>query len=126
MQAQKRRIDPGVAQQLIQEPHRFGFFQAMRVLEHMFAHLPGSGGAPLDRVRFHNSLSLAFPAGEIEDIEAYSEDGTRLEKAAAIEHAVATETVGSVHLTPAFTGFTGAAGGVLPLHYTELLVQREI
>ena len=125
MQAQKRRIDPGVAQQLLQEPHRFGFFQAMRVLEHMFAHVPGSGGAPLDRVRFRNSLALVFPVSEIENIEAYSEDGTRLEKAAAIEHAVATETVGRVHLTPAFTGFTGA-GGVLPLHYTELLVQREI
>ena len=125
MQATKRRIDPGVAQQLLQDPHRFGFFQAMRILEHMFAGAPGSAKAPLDRLRFRNSLSLSFPASEIEAVEAWSEDGVKLEKAAAIEHAVATETVGSVSLTPAFVGFTGVSG-VLPLHYTELLAQREI
>lgn len=124
MQASKRRIDPGVAQQLLQEPQRFGFFQAMRLLEHLFSRAPGSGKAPLDRLRFRNSLSLSFPACEIEAMEAYSEDGIRLEKAAAIEHAVATETVGSVQLTPAFSGFTGVSG-VLPLHYTELLAHRE-
>lgn len=124
MQATKRRIDPGVAQQLLQEPHRFGFFQAMRLLEHLFS-ARGQGSPPLDRLRFRNSLSLSFPANEIEAIEARSEDGLKLEKPAAIEHAVATETVGMVHMTPAFAGFTGVSG-VLPLHYTELLVQREI
>ncbi|HRO28323.1 MAG TPA: type VI secretion system baseplate subunit TssG [Luteimonas sp.] len=125
MQAPKRRIDPGVAQQLLQEPHRFGFFQAMRLLEQLFSRQNGSAGAPLDRVRFRNSLALSFPASEIEGIEAWSEDGTPLQKAAAIEHALATESVGGVRLTPAFSGFTGVAGA-LPLHYTEMLAQREI
>ncbi|MFT4256669.1 MAG: type VI secretion system baseplate subunit TssG [Pseudoxanthomonas sp.] len=125
MQATKRRIVPGVAQQLLREPHRFGFFQAMRVLEHLFSRQQASRAEPLDRLRFRNSLALSFPASEIEAIEAYSDDGMKLEREAAIEHAVATESVGAVHVTPAFTGFTGVSGA-LPLHYTELLYQREI
>ena len=46
MQTAQRRIDPGVAQQLLQQPHRFGFFQAMRVLEHLFSRqgAHGEGG----------------------------------------------------------------------------------
>ncbi len=124
MQATKRRIDPGVAQQLLQEPHRFGFFQAMRILEHLFARAPG-GGAMLEHVRFRNSLSLSFPANEIEALEAWSDDGVKLERIAAIEHAVATGIVGTVSITPAFAGFTGSSG-VLPLHYTEMLAHREL
>ena len=127
MQTAQRRIDPGVAQQLLQQPHRFGFFQAMRVLEHLFSRqgAHGEGGAPLDRVRFRNSLSLAFPASELEAIEAFSEDGVALDRPAAIEHALATESVGEVRITPAFTGLLGPAGA-LPLHYTEMLAHREI
>lgn len=36
MPGAKRRIDPGVAQQLLAEPHRFEFFQAARLLEQVF------------------------------------------------------------------------------------------
>lgn len=125
MQATKRRIDPGLARQLLQEPQRFGFFQAMRIFEHLFSRAPDDTGVPLDRLRFRNSLSLAFPASEIESLEAWSEDGLKLEQVAAIEHAVATGSVGTVSITPAFTGFTGGTG-VLPLHYTEMLAHREI
>jgi len=126
MSTAKRRIDSGVAQQLLQDPHRFQFFQALRILEHLFAdkHVR-SDEALSNRVRFHNSLSLSFPASEIESIEAFSTDDVKLERAAAIEHAVTMESVGKVHITPAFTGLLGVSG-VLPLHYTEMLAQREI
>ncbi|KAF1711999.1 type VI secretion system baseplate subunit TssG [Pseudoxanthomonas kalamensis DSM 18571] len=126
MQTAKRRVDPGVAQRLLRDPHRFGFFQAMRVLEHLFRRQANSGNDPLPaRVRFRNSVSLAFPPSEIEHIESYSGDGVRLEKDAAIDHAVTMENLGQVQLTPAFIGLLGA-NGVLPSHYTELLAQREI
>ncbi|WP_320535082.1 type VI secretion system baseplate subunit TssG [Robbsia andropogonis] len=36
MSAPKRRISPGVVEQLLEAPHRFGFFQAVRVLERWF------------------------------------------------------------------------------------------
>ena len=37
MQTAQRRMDPGVVEQLLDEPHRFEFFQAVRILEKWFA-----------------------------------------------------------------------------------------
>ncbi|MDR1075791.1 MAG: type VI secretion system baseplate subunit TssG [Xanthomonadaceae bacterium] len=126
MRTTKRRIGLGVAQQLLRSPHRFQFFQALRILEHLFVRQGVRVEDVLDkRVRFHNSLSLSFPASEIESIDSYSTDDVRLDREAAIEHAVSMESVGKVHLTPAFSGLLGISG-VLPLHYTEMLAQREI
>ncbi|MFC3552427.1 type VI secretion system baseplate subunit TssG [Lysobacter cavernae] len=126
MPSAKRRIDPGVAQQLLAEPHRFQFFQALRILEKLFAR-QGVRGADVvpQRLRFRNSLSLGFPASEIEGAQAYTADGELLDREAAVEHALTMETLGEVHLTPAFTGLLGTAGA-LPLHYTELITHREI
>ncbi|NZA28136.1 type VI secretion system baseplate subunit TssG [Luteimonas sp. SJ-92] len=126
MRATQRRIDPGVARQLLAEPHRFGFFQAMRVLEQLF-HRQGdrTDDAIAQRVRFRNSLSLGFAAGELEAAQAWSEEGEPLEHLAALDHALATESVGRVELTPAFMGLLGTSGA-LPLHYTEMLHEREV
>lgn len=120
-----RRIDPGVAQQLLAAPHRFGFFQAMRVLERLFVR---QGLKPADavpaRVRFRNSMSLAFPASEIESAAAFANDGVALDRDVAVAHAITMEELGEVHLTPAFMGLLGLHGA-LPLHYTETLAERE-
>ncbi len=126
MSTAQRRIDPGVVQQLIAEPHRFGFFQAMRILEHMFQRQGAGAGDVLPRrVRFRNTLSLAFPASELESVRAYSIQGDVLDSAAALNHAIETEGIGEVHVTPAFMGLLGVSGA-LPLHYTEMLGEREI
>lgn len=125
MPSAKRRVDPGVAQQLLAQPHRFEFFQALRVLERLFAR---QGVKPADvvsgKLRFKNSMSLGFPASEIESAQAFSKDGLALDREAAIEHAVTMEELGEVHLTPAFMGLLGVTGA-LPLHYTETLGERE-
>ena len=125
MRTPQRRLDPGVAQQLLAQPQRFGFFQAMRVLERLFARqgVP-AGEAVARRVRFRNSVALGFAPGEIEDAVAYAADGTVLDRAAAVEHAVTMEALGEVHVTPAFMGLLGTHGA-LPLHYTETLNERE-
>jgi len=126
MRPAKRRVDPGVVQQLFDQPHRFEYFQAMRVIEQMFHH---QGMAAADeiprRVRFRSSLSLGFPASEIEAIEGWNTDGEALERAAAVEHAAATESIGGVRITPSFMGMLGVSGA-LPLHYSEMLHEREI
>ncbi len=126
MSSQKRRIDPGVVQQLFKAPHRFQFFQAMRILEQLFLR---QGEKPEDvvphRLRFRNSLSLGFPSSEIESVQAYSGDGDLLDRAGVVEHAIATENVGEVELTPAFMGMLGVMGA-MPSHYTELLGEREV
>lgn len=127
MSGAKRRIDPGVAQQLLAEPHRFQFFQAVRLLEQVFQRQGvKSGQAVPMRVRFRNSLSLGFPATELSaEGVAYSLQGDRLEDAAAIDEALIGETLAEVHLTPHFMGLLGTAGA-LPLHYTETLQLREL
>lgn len=126
MRTAKRRIDPGVAQQLLTEPQRFEFFQALRILEQLFIRQGVKAGDVVSqRLRFKNSMSLGFAASEIESAQGFSGDGTALDRAAAIEHAVTMEDLSEVHLTPAFMGLLGSHG-VLPLHYTESLAGREM
>ncbi|WP_347555810.1 type VI secretion system baseplate subunit TssG [Robbsia sp. KACC 23696] len=54
MSAPKRRINPGVIGQLLEAPHRFGFFQAVRLLERWFLH------------RAEQGLIDGRPAGEVD------------------------------------------------------------
>ncbi len=108
-------------QQLLEEPHRFDFFQAVRLLER-FAHADGQRGAgpaePVgydydpkkEAVRFRAFPSHRFPAGEIREIKprpaAGEDSGPR-----------------GTDMTVAFMGLTGPCG-VLPTHYTSLLIER--
>ncbi|RQS72306.1 type VI secretion system baseplate subunit TssG [Burkholderia sp. Bp8963] len=132
MQAPDRRIDPGVVDALLDEPHRFEFFQAVRVLEGLFARqasdAPGAwrhGDIVAQRIAFRNSLSLSFPASEIERLRSFDESGALLDDDdGARDAALAAGELGRVELTPAFFGLLGGQGA-LPLHYTEQIVARE-
>jgi type VI secretion system protein ImpH len=59
-----------VIERLLREPWRFEFFQAVRVLE---LWLKRRGRRPHglvpDMLRFRNTLSLGFPASQLEAIE---------------------------------------------------------
>lgn len=113
MPGAKRRLGPAVAQQLLEQPHRFGFFQALRLLGQWRArHAAGPGAASMQRVRFGSSLSLSFAPGEIEALEA---------TAPGADGAVPEQ----VSITPAFIGLLGQSGA-LPLAYTERLAEREV
>ncbi|OXH81245.1 type VI secretion protein, partial [Burkholderia multivorans] len=131
MQAPHRRIDPGVVDTLLDEPHRFEFFQAVRVLEGLFARqaadAPGAwrqGDVVAHRIAFRNTLSLGFPPSEIEGARSFDDDGLPLDSTEQREAAVAGGELGRVELTPAFFGLLGAQGA-LPLHYTEQIAARE-
>lgn len=126
MSTAKRRIDPGVAQQLLAEPHRFQFFQALRILERMFARqgVRSSDIVPL-KIRFQNTLSLSFPASEIESAKGFATDGSALEDEEAIKRAIEAQDVAEVQMIPAFSGLLGLKGA-LPLHYTEIISRREV
>jgi type VI secretion system protein ImpH len=119
MRAAHRRIDPGLIDQLIEAPHRFEFFQAVRLLERYFRlHRPGRSGTDegvCERIRFRNTLSLAFAPSQIEAIEA-DYDAEQAGTAGAGPH--------GVRLTPTFMGMLGVHG-VLPAHYTERITERE-
>jgi type VI secretion system protein ImpH len=89
-------------QRLLARPHRFQFFQAVRLIA-LWQRRGPARALPLERVlRFKNSLSLGFPPSQI---EALSYDAERF------------------YLTPAFVGFLGVRG-VLPYHYTEAIAAQ--
>jgi type VI secretion system protein ImpH len=93
---------------LFEEGYRFDFFQAVRVLERLYPERqPVGRDAPpsSEAVRFRSHLSLSFPPSAIYEI-ARAEEGD-----------------GPAQMTVAFMGLTGLLG-VLPRHYTELLLER--
>jgi len=99
-----------VIKRLLAEPQRFEFFQAVRLL---VLWLEERGVPPQQaleqHLRFANSLSLRFPAGEVE--------------ALALVHDK-VDSSGSARpqfrLTPSFMGLLGVHG-TLPAHYTETI-----
>lgn len=108
MATQSRRTDPSVAEELLEEGYRFDFFEAVRVLERLYPHRRpvGREARPSEEVvRFRARQSLTFPPSAIYELTE-PEDGKR-----------------PVEMTVAFIGLTGPLG-VLPRHYTELLLER--
>jgi type VI secretion system protein ImpH len=115
MPAPQRRPVPGVIARLEAAPYRFQFMQAVRLLLIWLRRR----GIPPERalrgiLRFRNSLSLSFPASEIESFSIDLADDT----------APKPGTVTTIRLTPAFMGLLGA-NGTLPPHYTEWVAAYE-
>ncbi len=109
MATQSRTTDPPLTQELFDEPYRFGFFQAVRLLERIYTdHEPVGQDADTNRevVRFRTRQTLSFPACEIHELTSDPlQDGAPPE------------------MMVAFMGLTGPVG-VLPHQYTELLMDR--
>lgn len=131
MRAQKRRTESPVIERLLREPWRFEFFQAVRVLE-LWLKRRGrpAHGLVADMLRFRNSISLGFPASQVEAIEPELRDldiGMPFDMpvdAAALGDALEQGTLRRLHLTPAFMGLLGG-NGVLPVHYTERIAEHQ-
>lgn len=117
MSATGRRKNPAVIEGLRQNPFRYAFVPAVRLLEQAAAGADDDGARaknPVARytppatevVRFHTTQSFSFPAAEIGDVD------DRQGRAARQWH---------MHVN--FMGATGS-GGVMPFHYTELVLKR--
>ena len=124
MPTPQRQPDAGVIQLLLDEPYRFEFFQAVRVIE---LWLRQNGVAHdrtlLDYVRFQNSATLSFPASQLEALYAHGEG--RIDSAAALLDALEGQQLRHIRLRPAFMGFLGTHGA-LPLHYSERILAHEL
>jgi type VI secretion system protein ImpH len=112
------RKSHAVSAALLREPHRFDFFQAVRLLERAARERalldPRRPWRPLgqdwperEAVRFRALPSLSFPAGAIREIWPPRANGPD----------------GLPELLVTFFGLTGPSG-VLPQHYTALLIDR--
>ena len=107
---------PAVIAQLLQAPQQFGFFQAVRLLERW---------AGLERLQFHNSLSLSFPSGEIESLQAHWTSPGVVGLPSDAGDVASPVGLQRIDLTPACMGLLGVSGA-LPLFYTEWLSQAEV
>jgi type VI secretion system protein ImpH len=96
--------------QLFAEGYAFDFFQAVRVLERAYPQRKhvGRAGPPRDEVvRFRAHLSLNFPPSSV-----YELDKPKAPELPPL-------------MTVTFLGLTGPSG-VLPRHYTELLIRLDL
>jgi type VI secretion system protein ImpH len=108
MATESRGADPALEREIFERGYQFDFFQAVWVLHRMFPHRKavGTSGPPAsEAVRFNAFLSLSFPPSSIRQIAASKREDRPSE------------------MTVAFIGLTGPQG-VLPRHYTELLMER--
>ncbi|MGB9109247.1 MAG: type VI secretion system baseplate subunit TssG [Telluria sp.] len=99
---------------LLAAPYRYRFAQLLNVLVRTLR----QQGIPYSQafgqvLRFRNSLSLAFPASEIESLQVEPVDASALPRPA----------LPRIHITPTFIGLLGASG-TLPLHDTERAAAR--
>jgi type VI secretion system protein ImpH len=109
MAAESRTTSDSLVDVLFDEPYRFEFFQAVRLLERIDQERRPVGfyeEPSVEAVRFRTRVSLAFPPSPIFELNDAVEEEAK-----------------PPEMTVAFMGLTGPAG-VLPHHYTELLVER--
>jgi type VI secretion system protein ImpH len=104
MQTEKRQHAAVLTEHLRAAPYRYRFAQLLNLLVRMLR----QQGIPYPQafsqvLRFRNSLSLAFPASEIEGMQV---------------EAVDDDSMPRIHIMPTFIGLLGASG-TLPLHDTE-------
>jgi type VI secretion system protein ImpH len=98
-------------QELADEPYRFEFFQAVRLLEKVFPERRAVGREALPHeeiVRFRSRMSLGFPASEIHEFADSFDDHNDRQK---------------LEMFINFMGMVGVSG-VMPVHYTELIMER--
>lgn len=123
MQAKERLPATGVIHHLFDEPAQYQFRQALRLL---LLWLRAQGvtydDAFKDVLRFQNSVSLGFPASEIEALKA---ELTGADDPAGHGDHVEPGVRGQIALTPAFIGLLGGSGS-LPLHYSERIAAQQL
>jgi type VI secretion system protein ImpH len=98
-------------EELLDEPYRFEFFQAVRVLGKLFPDKGTVGGDAMpdqEVVRFRSRVAMDFPSSEVHEISRVVDNATGEER------------------LEMFQNFMAMAGvsGVLPMHYTELVFSR--
>jgi len=115
------RKNPAVIDRLLAEPQGFDFFQAVRLLEAAARQRGDSAGLSFEigrngpphaeTIRFRSLVALAFPGSEV----------VQLTPPPALD--VPSAMARPVEMTTSFFGLIGP-NGVLPTHYTRLLIER--
>jgi type VI secretion system protein ImpH len=107
MATESWRADTPLSKLLFDEPYRFEFFQAVRLLERIYPRrrpVGLTGDPALEVARFRTRVALTFPPSQLYQLTANGDEKPP-------------------QMTVAFMGLTGPLG-VLPASYTELLIER--
>ncbi len=104
-----------MADALYERPYSFDFYQAVRLLQWLDRHAPADQRAG-EPVRYSARLSLDTPAGDIYEL-------IRPVPAQSGEDGKAGTGPKAAKMVINFFGLTGPSGA-LPMHYTELLLER--
>jgi type VI secretion system protein ImpH len=121
------RKNSPVDEWLYEEPQRFDFYQAVRLLEIAEAARASGGGAEAARevVRFRSAVSLAFPESDVAAVKPRAVGGASAENGAG---AAPTPQPGdwSLRAEQMSVNIMGLAGasGPLPMPLTEVVIDR--
>jgi len=113
---------PTLIQSLRDEPFRYEFFQAVRILERLdrggqkAVPVGHDGPADAEAVRFAAPLSLSFPSAAISDLKLRRNRGTGVPP-------VSFAAPEGYLMSVTFLGLTGPSGA-LPRHYSSMLIER--
>lgn len=128
MPSTQRRINSSLIDQLRNDPHRFEFFQAVRLLMNHYRK-DSASQQDLDVlgqvIQFRSSVSLGFPASEIEALQFEAHQADEGVEPDAIPDTTKRMRFRRVTITPSFIGLTGPMG-VMPRHYTQYVAEREL
>lgn len=118
--------NPRVLERLLDEPYRFEFFQAVRLLERWFTEHGGvqPRHALPHHIGFRTTLTTTFPPSELEQALSFDGQGEQLADKTVRAIAMMDGEISRVDITPAFFGLLGSQGA-LPLRYTEQLVTAQ-
>jgi len=123
----QRRFDFDLIESFLRTPHKYRFFQAIRLLERWDYHVaftrPQGGASGGVRRRYVNSTTLSFPPSEIEAARAYDHHGQRIPDD-VLHAAIRDGGIAVIEIVPAFMGLLGAQGA-LPHQYSERLASTE-
>lgn len=120
-----RKKNASVIDRLVHQPHRFSFYQAVRLLVASgIARRLGAASAEIgtiknaadEAVRFRSKPALAFPSTEIVSINVPK---TATQADGGVDEIAASP----IKIEVAFWGLIGSVGA-LPNHYTQLVIDR--
>ena len=97
--------------ELLEEPYRFEFFQAVRLLQKIATDKKPVGGEALpheEAIRFRSRIAFDFPASEVHEIRKLEGNSPEEERLEMVQN---------------FMAMAGVSGA-LPVHYTELAFSR--
>lgn len=120
MPATQRQPETVVIARLLAQPQRFKFTQVINlVLAALRQRGVSYDTAFRDVIRFSNSVSLSFPASEVEALALEGNGASH-----GPHDKAALNAIHQIRITPAFIGLLSSAGA-LPLHDSERLAEQQ-